>query len=61
MEYHYPHFKRQLLMEDMSFAGGPSPGQQMPDFDLPTSDGAWVRKTDFVNQRPLLLTFGSVT
>jgi peroxiredoxin len=33
----------------------------MPDFDLPTTDGGRVRKHDFVGQRPLLLTFGSVT
>lgn len=61
MEYRYLHFNRKLLMEDVAFAGGPSPGQQMPDFDLPTTDGGRVRKGDFVGQRPLLLTFGSVT
>lgn len=61
MEYRYPHFKRELLMEDMSFSGGPVPGKPMPDFDLPTTDGGRVRKRDFVTQRPLLLTFASVT
>ncbi len=61
MEYRYPHFKRQVLMEDMSFSGGPAPGQPMPDFDLPATDGRRIRKQDFVGQQPLLLTFASVT
>ena len=61
MEYRYPHFKREHLVRDMDFGGGPSPGQPMPDFELPTTDGGTVRLGDFVGQRPLLLTFGSVT
>ncbi len=61
MDYRYHHFERSLLMDDLTFTGGPQPGQPMPDFDLPTIDGARVRKEDFVGQRPLLLTFASVT
>ncbi|MFP4600979.1 MAG: TlpA family protein disulfide reductase [Persicimonas sp.] len=61
LEYRYPHFKRELLMEDMSFGGGPSPGEPMPDFELPTTDGDTIRKSDFVGDRPLLLTVGSIT
>lgn len=61
MEYRYPHFKRALLIEDMGFAQGPMPGQEVPDFDLPTTDGGRVRKADFLGRRPLLLTFASVT
>ena len=61
MEYRYPHFRRQLLMEDRAFSGGPGPGRPMPDFDLPTTDGGRLRKADFVGQRPLLLIFGSIT
>lgn len=60
-EYRYPHFKRELLMEDSAFAGGPSPGEPMPDFDLPTTDGGRVSKDDFVGERPLLLIFSSYT
>ena len=37
MEYGYQRFKRELLFEDMARRGGPSPGEQMPDFDLPTT------------------------
>jgi peroxiredoxin len=64
MEYRYPHFKRRLMIEDTAFGsyrGGPSPGEPVPDFDLPTTDGGRVRKSDFVGRRPLLLTFGSIT
>jgi hypothetical protein len=60
-EYRYEHFKRELLIEDMAFAGGPGPGDPMPEFDLPTTDGGRVRKSDFVGDRPLFLTFASIT
>lgn len=59
--YRYPHFRRQILREDMAFRGGPSPGEPMPDFDLPTTNGGRVRKHDFVGRRPLLLTCTSIT
>jgi hypothetical protein len=61
MQYRYPHFKREILIEDLSFHGGPYPGQQLPDFDLPTTDGNRIRKRDFVGQRPLLFTLASIT
>lgn len=60
-EYLYPHFRRTLILEDMAFRAGPKPGESMPDFDLPTIDGGRITKSDFVGQRPLVLTFGSVT
>lgn len=61
MTYRYPHFYRKLLYRDLKFEGGRRPGQAMPEFDLPTSDGGRVRKSDFVGDRPLFLTFASVT
>ncbi|HEV2124141.1 MAG TPA: hypothetical protein VGW38_15365 [Chloroflexota bacterium] len=61
MQYRYPHFKRELLVEDMSFRGGPRPGEPVPDFDLPTTSGGRVRREDFVGRQPLLMTFGSIT
>jgi hypothetical protein len=61
MNYRYAHFKRQLLMEDMKFQAGPNPEQPMPDFNLPTTDGGFVRKADYVDRKPLFLTLGSVT
>lgn len=59
--YRYPHFERKLLMEDTSFKTGPSPGEPMLDFELPTTRGGLVRKRDFVGERPVLLAFGSIT
>jgi hypothetical protein len=60
MEYRYPHFERRLLLEDASFQVGPRPGEPMPDFDLPTTDGGHVRRADLLG-RPFLLAFGSFT
>lgn len=60
MEYRYPHFRRELLMEDMGFSRGPRPGEPFPDFDLPTTDGGRVRSSEYRGQ-PLLVTFASVT
>lgn len=61
LEYRYPHFTRSLLVEDIAFRGGPAPGEQLPDFELPTIDGRVVSKSDFVGQRPLLITLASIT
>ena len=60
MAYRYPHFKRHHLVDGLSF-DGPPPGRPMPNFDLPTTEGDRLRKSDFVGRRPLLLTFASVT
>ena len=61
MEYRYPRFKREALLEGLYFGGGLSPGLPMQPFDLPTTDGGRVRKSDFVGRQPLLLTFASIT
>lgn len=61
MQYRFPHFKRELMLEDLRFHSGPQPGQPMPDFELTTTDGRQIKKSDFVGLKPLLLTFGSVT
>ncbi len=61
MEYRYPRFEREALLEGLYLAGGLSPGMPMQAFDLPTTDGSRVRKSDFVGRRPLLLTFASIT
>ncbi|MDQ4076152.1 MAG: redoxin domain-containing protein [Chloroflexota bacterium] len=60
MDYRYAHFKGKLLVEGLWF-DGPPPGQTMPDFDLPATDGSHVRRDDFLGQQPLLLIFGSIT
>ncbi len=59
--YRYPHFTRERLRDDLSFRAGQDPGWELPDFDLPTSDGGRVRKADFQGRRPLLVTFASIT
>src|SRR6056297_792346 len=61
MEYRYAHFQSELMQEDTSFLRGPRPGESFPDFDLPTTDGDRVSKQDLVGQRPLLVTFSSIT
>ncbi len=61
MGYRYPHFKRGMLLEGLYFRGGPSPGLPMPGFDLPTTDGGRLSKSDFVGRQPQLLTFASIT
>lgn len=61
MEYRYRHVTREILIRDTAFRGGPLPGEAMPGFDLPTADDRRVQKSDFVGQRPLLLTCTSIT
>ncbi len=61
MHYRYPYFKREIFFEDMAFRSGPLPGRPMPDFDLPTTGGGRIGRSDFVGQRPLLLTLASIT
>jgi len=60
VEYRYEHFKRQLLIDDMAFTAGPTPGEPLPDFDLATSEGGRVRRSELLGQ-PLLVTIGSFT
>lgn len=60
MTYGYEHFHTRLLLDDMKFHGGPKPGEPIPDFDLPTTDGSRVQTDDFAG-RPVLITMGSTT
>jgi hypothetical protein len=59
--YQYDHFEREVLFGGLRFKTGPAPGEAFPDFDLETTDGEWVRRSDFVGKKPVLMTFGSVT
>lgn len=61
MEYRFSHFNREVLTEDLDFHGGPKVGEPMPDFELCTSDDLYVRKSDYLGRRPLLVTFASIT
>jgi hypothetical protein len=60
-EYGYEHFHPGLLFEDMAFRTGPAPGERMPAFDLPTTDGARVTTSELLRRGPFLLTLGSAT
>ncbi len=60
--YRYEDISLTGLMDDiMSFHGGPTPGETVPEFDLLTTDGKRVRRDDYVGVRPLLITFASLT
>lgn len=59
--YAYEHVSSEILSEDMQFRGGaPKPGDRLPEFDLPTSDGGRLKARDLAD-RPVLLVTGSFT
>ena len=61
MSYRFERFRREHLREGLAFRGGKDPGWPAPDFDLPTSQGGRIRKSDFQGQRPVLFAFASLT
>ena len=59
-EYRFERVTIGLLMDDSRFRKDtPSACDPFPQFELPTTDGRWIRKDDFVGKRPLLAVFGS--
>lgn len=59
-QYRYDHVTPDVLRQDMAFGeGAPEPGDRLPDFDLPTTDGGRIRSADFPGTKPLLLVTGS--
>ncbi len=61
-QYRFEHLALPLLLKDMYFSkDDPSPGEQVPDFDLPTLDGGRFRSTELGETGPVLLIFGSYT
>lgn len=61
MEYDYRSFRLPLLLDDIGFAGGPAPGEEFPDFDLPTTDGQRLSRDDLLSRGPALITLASFT
>lgn len=61
MEYHYSRFRLPLLLEDTAFLSGPYPGDEFPDFDLPTADGGRITRAELLEHGPALVTLGSFT
>lgn len=59
--YPYPHFTREILLADLAFRGGPSPGEPMPDFELMITDGTHLRNGHIVGRQPLLLICSSIS
>lgn len=61
--YNFEHFRAKHLLKDMQRTAqewGIRPGEEAPDFELPTVDGGSLRLSER-RGRPLLLRFGSVT
>lgn len=58
--YNYESFERSVMEKDVSFRGGPGPGELAPEIDLPTIDGGRFRLSDH-RGRPVLFQFGSYT
>jgi len=59
--YRFDHLTLPLVLKDMRFVStDPAPGDQVPAFDLPTTDGGRLR-SDELGGRPVLLIFGSST
>ena len=60
--YRFEHLGLGIVMKDMYFTkDDPGPGDQVPDFDLPTLSGGRFRSTDLSKTGPALLIFGSYT
>ena len=61
-DYRYQHFTTKLLFHDLRFQkGSKRPGDVLPEFDLPTTEGARIATSDLLAGRPLLLVTGSMT
>ena len=60
--YRFQHLALPTVLRDMYYSkGDPSPGDRVPDFDLPTLDGSRFRSSDLDETGPVLLIFGSYT
>lgn len=59
--YNYENFRRSMVMDDMTFRGGPGPGDPAPDFELSTVDGGSFRLGPYQHKKPVLVQFGSIT
>ncbi len=60
MGYRSAHFTREQLIEYLSFRAGRDPGWELPEFDLPATDGSRLARRDLAG-RPALVTFASIT
>ena len=62
--YNYHSFTRDLILKELAkttFAGGPEPGDEAPEFEGRTLDGDRVSLDDYLGEKNVVLTFGSAT
>ena len=60
--YRFKHLALRTVLKDFYFSKDvPGPGDQVPDFDLPTLGGGRFRSTDLGETGPTLLIFGPVS
>lgn len=60
--YNYKHFSRTVLRElESEGFPGPAPGDAAPDFTSVTLDGEKIRLSNLLQQKNILLVFGSAT
>ncbi len=61
--YNYRSFTREQLLEELSTRrmSGPKPGEEAPDFALPTLEATNIRLSDYAAGKNVVLTFGSAT
>lgn len=60
--YRYDRLKLRTVMTDMLFERtAPKPGDFVPDFNLPTTEGDRLRACDLPELGPVLLVFGSLS
>ena len=62
-EYNYEHFRPKHLVADLlktARGEGIRPGEEVPDFELESTEGESVRLSD-LRGRPVVLRFGSFT
>ena len=61
-EYRYERFTTRLLFRDLRFASdSAAPGDSIPDFELITTDGKRLKRSDVFRDKPVLIIFGSMT
>lgn len=61
-DYSYDHVRSNTLKGDMAFRpSAPKPGDRMPAFALPTTDGKRLSSDELLGEMPMLLVTGSLT
>lgn len=61
-DYLYQHVTQDVLSNDFAFSDdAPRPGDPLPLFDLPLTDGSRIRTAELLDSKPVLLITGSFT